>query len=210
MENNDFFSIDSIKQLHEEGKLREYLRNLDNNSLFAVKAELILCGYTKDRTGIMLAVTDEFEYRLLGNFLSDKDAKFISTGYELDLNDSNKEEIRKSFEVLSQLGDFHHLVRWCPALLYLDKTYKVYYYMRMQGKSDDVIIKFLCSSFTKSMTLADAIPITDINNSLQDSFSNFILKIVETLNEQKTNTESFDKCVDSIFSENADLLMRLS
>lgn len=204
------FSLDMIKQLHDDGKLKEYLRNLDNNELFAVKAELILHGFSKDTSGVMLAVSDEFEFRLLGNFLPPKDARFISEGYELDLNDNNSEEIRKSFEVLSQLGDFHHLVRWCPTLLYLDKTYKVYYYMKVHGKSDRDIITFLVSSFTNSMTLADAIPIESINNSLHEEFTSFILKIVETINEQKANTESFDKYVDSLFLENADLLKRLS
>ena len=204
------FSLEMIKKLHEDDKLREYLHNLDNKELFAVKAELILNGYSKDRSGIMLAVSDEYEYRLLGKFLSNKDAKFISSGYELDLNDSNSDEIKKSFAILSQLGDFYHLVRWCPTLLYLDKSYKVYYYMKVHGKSNKDIIRYLTSSFTNSMTLADAIPIDSVDNSLYDSFTSFILEIIDTLNEQKANTESFNKCVDSIFLNNAELLKRLS
>ena len=70
----------TIDKVYMDDKLREYLHNLDNKELFAVKAELILNGYSK--TGItIMYMSSKMD---AGDIISQKEIEKFSSNLTYD------------------------------------------------------------------------------------------------------------------------------
>lgn len=207
---NNFISIRDIEKICANNYLTEYLKTLTHEQLMSIKMTLLCDDIVGVRIKILSAVNDELEYRFLEKFMDMKDAKFISDEFDLKLNVANYAEIKHSFEILENIGDFKKIIKWCPSLLFLEKTYKVYSFLKSNGKSDEDIVNFICSSFERTMDVANAISKEDISYQYYNEFEHLISKISERIMNKKSGTESYDKYTDKLFKENEELLKRLS
>lgn len=205
----DFNKIREVEDIYRNGNIPEYLKNLSYEELCSLRSD-VSSDAMNASSAILNALEDELEYRFLENFLSSKDATFISEEFDLHLNTENYEEIKKSFEILNGLGDYLGIVRWCPSLLFLDKTYRVYSYLKNLGKTDDEIVEFLCQSFEKTMQLAEAVQKGEELPSFSEEFLALLSKIAARVSRSKSGTESYDKYTNKMLHDNETLLKRLS
>lgn len=208
--NNTSIGPRELEIILANNKLVEYLSMISTDELLELKRSILCDDIVGPRVTILSAIEDAIEYRFLEQFISLQDAEFISRGFDLNLNVKNYEEIKNSFEELENYGDFQSIVRWCPALLYLDRTYKVFVYLKQNGKSIDEIVAFFCSSYDRFIRLADSLDDRRLGLDMKSEFHELLLGIVNKVNNNKADTESYIKYTNQMFTKNADLLKRLS
>ena len=205
-----FTSLRDLEVIYANNKLTDYLTTLSTEELSDIK-RLILCDdIIGVRISLLSAVEDAIEYRFLEQYISLKDAEFLSGEFDLQLTPANYLEMKQSFEFLDGRTDYQSLVRWCPSLLYLNKTYRVYSFLKESGKTDEEIVSLLCSSFDRVMKLSETLEDVGYNHYLSLEFNRLIDDIAKTVENNKANTESYRKYTTQMFKQNADLLKRLS
>ena len=111
---------------------------------------------------------------------------------------------------MESYGDFQSIVRWCPSLLYLNRSYRVFSFLRNSGKSNDEIANFFCSSFDRVMKLADSLDDGGFTPAMSGEFHKLIESIAKKVESNKAQTESYKKYTNQMFKQNAELLKRLS
>ncbi len=203
-------SLKDLELIYANNRLTEYLTTLSTDELSTIKSHILCDDIIGVRIGLLSAIEDAIEYRFLEQFISLKDAEFLSEEFDLQLTPANYSEMKNSFEYLEAYGDFQAIIRWCPSLLYLNRSYRVFAFLKNNGKSDEEIASFFCSSFDRVMKLSDSLKDAGFTPAMSRDFHKLIETIVFKVERNKAQTESYKKYTNQMFKQNADLLKRLS
>lgn len=203
-------SLKDLEVIYANNRLTEYLATLSTEELSTIKSHILCDDIVGVRIGLLSAIDDAIEYRFLEQFISLKDAEFLSEEFDLQLTPANYGEMKTSFEYLEAYGDFQSIVRWCPSLLYLNRSYRVFAFLKNSGKSEEEITSFFCSSFDRVMKLSDSLDDAGFTPAMSGEFHKLIENIVNKVESNKAQTESYKKYTNQMFKQNADLLKRLS
>ena len=83
-------------------------------------------------------------------------------------------------------------------------------FLKNNGKSDEEIASFFCTSFDRVMKLSDSLEDAGFTPTMSREFHKLIETIVFKVERNKAQTESYKKYTNQMFKQNADLLKRLS
>ena len=81
MEKNEV-SLKDLELIYANNRLTEYLTTLSTDELSTIKSRILCDDIIGVRIGLLSAIEDAIEYRFLEQFISLKDAEFLSEEFD--------------------------------------------------------------------------------------------------------------------------------
>ena len=190
--------------------LVDTVKHLDIDTLCTLRFELLNVDIDPINKRILNCLDDEFEYRCLNEFIPENDSDFLSREFDLKMDDESHNDIRKSIELLVSLEIPISIIKWIPALLFVDKAFTVYAYLKKMNRTQVEIDKVFLSSFDTFMKISERTRMKMEYDVYYDEFIQYISYLSQVVSSKKSVTESYQKYTLDVLNKNQELLRRLS